>query len=365
MATTDSNVQNAIGLSGLNGAVQKYLKRSWQTMKERSYDTPLANSNLGTKATIPKNEGQYVEFRFWEKFGLPLEVDQDEEPSDNADYEKLQSSTLQVPLRELAGAADLGNLLKATDMVDLMQQVRDKLKESVRRGVHRKVNEVLACGFSDADWQGTGDSYSASNLPYAYAGGVDSYGNLTADSYIGTQDVLRVVGALRNSGVPTPFSNAYAFVMDTPMFMTLIYADSELRDLFKTAQGVSQANKAFEQGVPQGDQGFQYLGCRWIIQDDAYRVALGNDPTNAANRLDSGAVHVGHILGQEAFGYVDLAGSASRARLNPTFKVQDITTTGHRTTVGYRIPFKATTLNTNFGVNLATTARYDETVDQL
>jgi len=57
----------------------------------------------------------------------------------------------------------------------------------------------------------------------------------------------------------------------------------------------------------------------------------------------TGNAHVCQVFGQDAFGYLRIGGeNAGR----PSFKGQDITTTGKVLTLGYMVPFQTCILNT-------------------
>ena len=95
-----------------------------------------------------------------------------------------------------------------------------------------------------------------------------------------------------------------------------------------------------------------YNGIRWIMQHDGYRALLGDVLTN---RQDAGRALVGHLLGKGAFAYVDLAG---KKRLNPNFKVQDVSKTGIEITVGYNIPFQSGAHDGDYGLNVVGTSKF-------
>jgi N4-gp56 family major capsid protein len=339
---------NLIGTT-VAGSVQRWLDKKFMEMPERAYESPLANGMLGIKASIPMNRGQTVFFRKFAKFTVPTLYTIGAEPSSS---QTISSSTVEVAIKEFADYVELGNLLADTDYIDLLRKCKDALIEALQRGIHRNVNNALVNAISDSTiFSGTG-TYSSAALTTRYTQGKSAFGELTADSYFTMQDFVNCRSRLRNDGVPKPYPGLYAAVVDDAVAQQLIWDDADFGDMVKRHE--DKVGKAFAKG-----ELFDYAGMRWTVQDDPYRCALPEAGGALATRSDTGSVHVAHVLGKGAYGYVQLGG---KNPLKPSFKVQDITATGCMTTVGYRCPFRACVVDAAFGINLAGTTKYDKGV---
>ncbi|WP_428412019.1 hypothetical protein [Pararhizobium sp.] len=329
-------------------AVQNYWEKRWMDQDQRDWRTPLADNSLGIPATIPKNRGQYVEFRKFDHFGAADTLFA--ENAEPASGEALVTTTIQVPVKEMVAYVGLGNLLKMTDPIDLMNKCMDMLRVGFRRGAHRITNNALVNSFVETVH---GVSFNNSPLPTMFAGNLAGFGSLVEDSYHTMMDFKRARSRMENDGVPKPFPEGYCAVISSAIRDQLMDDDENFRDIIKRIP--SQSMKTFgnlEMPV--------YEGLVWKIQDDEYRCNLLGDGGALATRADTGRVHVAHVLGKGAYGYVEIAGTR---RLSPQFKVQDITITGFETTIGARIPFMAGVLDPDFGINIAGTTKYYQGVN--
>lgn len=352
-------------ISTVSGTIQKYFERSWMDLPQEDFRTPLANSQLLERAVIPRNKGQYAEFRTFDHLTIETNGTDDSPKTygENAEPSSplvLSASVVQVAFEMLADYLEIGNVADATDSTGLVKKGKEEMMLVVRRKIHRLTNDrcvkTITANVLNA-------SLSPSPLPQPFktlfASGAADYGELTSDSVHTMADYKRARSALRNSRAPGIFGSLYAAIIDEAIKDQLL-DDPNFRDAAKRHEDMTQ--KAFGMGTMM-----DYEGMRWIIQDDAYRCALPAASGALTTRSDSGLVHVGHVLGKSAMGYVDFAGSNSlqRRTLRPQFKVQDISSTGTGPTIGWRMPYQAIVLNRNRGLNVAGTSRYNETVSDL
>lgn len=346
--------------SGISGSVQVYFEKKWMDQARRSYETPLANSKLGMKASIPKHGGAYAEFRKFDDYTIPSAAADDapkyfaESDGDPGSGQTETATIIQVPLAELRDYVSLGNMVRSVDPIDVVKASYMKFETQIRRWVHRHVNEAFVNGVADTNSY-TGGSNLAGAFNTMYAGGAENFSDLNAGSKFTVEDFKRAKVALANSGVPEVYPGLHVAVIDHAICSQL-EADPYFREL--VIRGY-KTDKVFG-----GAKAIDIYGLRFIIQHDEYRCNLPGAGGALATRADSGAVHVAHVLGKNSFGYVDLGDARTRSRLmrGTGFKVQDITKTGVELTIGYNIPFKAAVIDDDYGLNIAGTTDYDLTV---
>lgn len=341
---------NIIGATGFEGVIQKYLDSRWFDLRMRTFETPLANSQLGAAATIPNRNGQSIEFRKFSDFGVAQEFDQDSEPA--AD-EAFKTVSIEVPLKELSAKTDLGNLLRKTDRSDLVRKAFNLLMRGLRRGTHQTTQNSLVIGISDTGlFDGTGN-FTVAPLGTVFAGGVDNFSALTEDSLFRMEDFTELRTRHQVDGVPPAFEDGtYACVISHAIQSQLIQDDPDFREVVKHDP---EQNKE----IIRGAMIRKYNGITWILQHDEYKAQLPSAGGALATRDDGGRVHVAHFLGKEAYAYVDLT-SDKKARMNsrPQWKVQDISVTGIKMTIGYRVPFRAAVIDADYGLNIAGTTKF-------
>lgn len=355
-----------IELAEVSGNVQKYFESRWMDLEQDDYDTPLANSELLETAVIPKNKGQYAEFRRFDPFTVeaqsatddtPKTYDETAEPSSPLD---LSADIFQVPFQIFADYVKIGNIADATDPTGLVEKAYENFKTLVRRKVHMFVNSRCVKAISDnirAD-----ASTLATTLPdpfkNIYAGGVDIFEDLTADSYITMDDIRRAVSILRNTPGFLPIKDDMVACVLPQALIDQLMMDKEFREAVRYHQ--SMVDKVFVKGHVA-----DWAGARFIREDDPYRCKLDSEGGTVAKRNNSGRVYVAHFLGKGAMGYVDFGDPAVRRRLNPKFKVQDISVTGTGPTIGYRMAIQACVMNSSRGLNLFGTSKYGTAVSDL
>lgn len=354
-----ANLTHEIGT--VSGSIQKYVTAKYMKQPERDFRTPLANSSLLDEATLPKHAGQSVEFR---KFGKleprtngttdsPLTYSETEEP---ASGQTLTAEVFQVPLACISDWTEVGNLADATDPTGLVDVAYEKFIEQVRRWVHRLVNDRFVNAITDNLREDGSTLTTTLPSPFTtiYAGNVETFADLTAAHRFTWADIERAVSAMRNTGAPSVYGDLYALVCDWAVFHQL-RNDPDFNDVVKRHYDL--AKKTEQQMVA-----IDYRGVRCIVQDDPYRCHLSGAGGALATRKNAGAVHVAHVLGKHAAGFLNLGG---KRRLSPNFKVQDISKTGTGPSIGYRIPFQAMVLDDEWGLNIAGCTAYGDAVSDL
>ncbi len=356
-----------LSISDISGTIQKYFEKSWMDMPQEEFKTPLANSDLLEKATIPANSGQYAEFRRFYHMS-PETNGTDDDPktySENAEPSspiQLSGYVYQVAFEMLAAYTEIGNVAQATDPIDLVRKAKDEFQILIRRVIHRLTNSRCVKAIT-ANVLNTSLVPSPLPSPFStiYAGGVNSFGALTANSVFTMNDFKRARSLLRNlaGGVPGFKGDMYAAIIDEAVKDQLL-EDPLFRDSAKRHEDMNQ--KAFGVGSLM-----TYEGMMWIIQSDPYRVQLPAAGGAISHRDDTGFVHVAHVIGKGALGYVDFggAGTLTRRTLMPTFKVLDISKTGTGPSIGWRMPYQACVTDTNRGVNIAGCSRYNTAISDI
>lgn len=346
----------------LAGTIQAYMIKKFQEMGDREFKTPLANASFAETAELVSNNGTFASFRVWQEFDVshtsatnhsPKEYGENDEPSAAME---LSDTVFQAGLSELAGFVSLGHIARATDPVNLTMKSQERFATWLRRELHRLVNtrfvRVFPTAVTNLDSQ-----FVEAPKPFKtiFAGGVTNFANLRADGFIQMADIFRAAAILRNSKAPTIKNDQYVCVIDNAGIEQLKLGDANFRDLIKCSE--DKSGSVFGAGKM-----ISYGGVYFVPQNDQYACALAAEGGTLANRQDGGKVHVAHVLGRGAFGYLDFgkAGTVQRRSLTPTFKTQDITVTGVNMTMALRMQAQAMTLNRDFGLNLAFTTEFDE-----
>lgn len=356
-------------IATITGTIQKYFEKSWMDLPKEEFRTPMANSDLLTKAVIPKNSGTYAEFRMFADMTVETNGTDDSPKtySENAEPSTAvaaSASVFQVAFEMLADYFELGAIQAATDPIDLLKKKKEQFHTLIRRKMHMLTNDRCVKPITA---NVLNSSQSPTPLPAPFktimTGGKSAFGSLTANDVFTMADFKTARSLLDNIGAPKAFgsgeSGLYAAIISNAVKDQLL-EDAVFRDIVKRSE--DRAGKAFGVGMV-----IDWEGMRWIVQDDGYRCNLPSAGGALTTRKNTGAVHVAHVLGKDAMGYVDFGGSADvqRKTLMPKFKVQDLSVTGTGFTVGYRMPYQACVLNRRRGVNIAGTSNFNATIDDL
>ena len=348
---------NITTTSGLQGVVQKYLVPAWMDLKMEEFRTPLVNSSLALQATIPNNNGQEAEFRKFDHFTPDGALFS--ETAEPGSSETLQASVVNSPIEELSSFISLGHLLRSTDLIDITQKATKLIKTKAMRDAHilntiRFVNNTTITNF--------GLSRSHTAFKTTFAGGADSFADLTQGNLHRMQDWKNAQSAMRNILVPSVEDGLYIGMIDDAIQNQLLDDDEtngggRFNRVMERSPTQSQRDSVFGKAVLA-----DFAGIRWVLHDDSYRTGLPEAGGLLATRVASGPVHVGHLFGMQAFGQVTLGGASP---LRPTFKVQDITVTGIETTIAYRIPYQVIGIDPEWAINIVGTTNYSESVSDL
>jgi len=353
------------GIDTVNGTIQDFFEKSWMDLPQKTFLTPLANSSLLEKAVIPKGRGQTAKFRRFAHFTVetngtdssPKTYKENSEPSSPL---VLSASEFEVPFTMLADYVEIGNVADSTDPTGLMMKAKEEFALLIRRKIHQMTND--RCVKDITETLSESDTSLVTTLPdpfpTIYAGSVDDFANLAADSYFTMEDFKRARSALENDNVPYayPGDDLYACIV-TQSIIDQLTADPDFRDMWKRH---SMLAKKAGNGVL-----FDYEGMRWIKQNDSYRCKLPDAGGALTTRANTGMVFVAHVLGKGAMGYVDLADKKLRRTLRPTFKVLDTSKTGTGPSVGWRMAYQACVMDSDRGLNVAGTTSYYKAVSDL
>lgn len=337
--------------SGVTGSIQKYINKKWMNQERRDYATPLANSNVGLAGKIGKGNA-FVEFRKFDEYVIPTEASNDSpkyfaEGDADPTGQNENASIIQVPIAELPAVVSLGSLLRAVEPTDLVEEAYTKFELMLKRWVHRLVNDCMVRQIADTNSHTSG-SYLPTGFNTMYAGGAPNFAGLTAGSVFTTEDFKIAAVALANSGVPKVDGGYVAFIDHS------ICAQLQADPLFFDAYKQSKPSAIF------GTTMIDIYGIKFVVQHDEYRCHLPGAGGALTTRRDAGKVHLAHVVGKNAFGYLDL--SEGPNRMNLKFKVQDISPTGNNLTIGVRVPFKCAVIDNDYGLNIAGCTNYDQTV---
>lgn len=325
--------------TGLTGAIQKYLIKKLALEKE--FETPLANLDIAIEAVIPKKSGQYAEIRLFGDIAEPDYVAEGEDPAAGA---VLSSTVVQVPLREIAGYVPVSSMEIDTDWVDFLDRAYAALIKALRRKKHKVTQTALVTTY---DVTAYGITFPNVKLPTIFANLKANFAALQAGDFITMADFIRARTRLENSRVQRPDDGFFRAVIDSAIRQQL-EEDPTFLDVVK--RHADLAKKTLIKGHI-----CDFAGMRFVEQSEPWRETLGGAE---GTRVDTGAVRTAHVLGKEAFSYTKLAGATGA---KPKFKVQDISITGCETTIGYRMPFVAATVQPTNGVNIKGLSKYAET----
>jgi len=351
--------------STVSGTIQKYFEKSWMDRPQEDFKTPLANSKFLESATIPMHSGQYAEFRKFDHF--TVETDTDDSPKTYKENTEPSSpvtqsaSLVQVSFEMLADYVEIGNIAAASDPIDLIKKAKDGFYLLVRRKMHQVTNGHFVKGVvrvlnaSDAIPPAT--TYLPQGFRVLYCGGVTSFNDLTPDNVFTMAVLKRARSLLANANVPRFANGRYACFIDEAVKDQLL-EDPEFKDAVKRHEDKYQ--KAHVNGEIADHEGMTF-----VLQDDGYRCHLPDASGALTTRANSGNVHVAHVIGRNAAGYVDFGDKNVRRTLKPTFKVQDTSYTGTGPSIGWRIAFQGCVIDRKRGLNIAGTTRFDETVEDI
>ena len=313
--------------------IQEYYEK--MALKEQAYTNGLLK--YAKKADIPKGQSKVGHFHRWEKLPLASDVGETSDPTGEA----MNAVEVKVELTEFAGVVSVPNFGDAVRIDSVIKESYNKMTEQAERTANRRLLTALDGG--SAGTSQSSDSFSAAKV--IYANNRASFGSLTASDYLTNKDIQLAVGWLEQNQVPK-INGSYVCLLNPWAKTDLLTYDQEFRDLLR---GSADLKILKDNELPL------WAGARIGLQDEPWREALGGTD---GTYVRTGNVASCYVFGAESFGCSQLMGKTG---VKPRFKVQDITTTGAVTTIGYRIPFGAAVLNSDWVVRLKHVVR-DATV---
>lgn len=356
MNTLDT-VTNTAGTTKV--LVEEYLEKKY--LAEREYETPLAQSAYGSARNLPERSGQHVKFTRRNKLRLPEVAKLSTDPLSDATLSYEQKL---VPIEFINDHTSISVLTQQTAWIDLAKDFRELTGEAIMRYLNRAVQAAFlggrykpgyrnASGVTVGDatyphfWTSTEAAYSPSwGGTFTFEAGFKSYtagrtqfSDLLASDYVKMDDFRRMRVKLATNGAKMVGGKYIAAISEA------IQADLERDDeYFRMAIRNGKASDKLING-----EIVDYAGFKWVKQDEPWILATHADGGDGTKLEADGKIHVAHVFGQDAFGYLRLGGkNASK----PQFKLQDLTTTGKVITLGYVLPFQAMMLNGDWGGSL-------------
>ncbi len=286
-------------------------------LKESEFNDGLLK--YGQDATIPEGNSATINWHRWNKFALANDL---AEGSQGTPASGVSMDTTQVS----ATLVEFGDFVRVSLFSDAIRldsaakQAYIKFTEQAQRTANRRILTKLA--------------NTSTGFNRLYAGGEASFATLVANpKEITNKDVQRAVNLIEKNFPP---SKKVVAMLDPWTKGALMINDADFRDLIKYSNlGVIQKN-----ALPE------WAGAGIDFQDEPWRESsAGSEGTYVA----SGDVITLFVVNPDSYGKVALMGKTG---LKPKWHVQNIDPTGAEMTIGYRIPFAASVLNTAWGVAL-------------
>lgn len=231
----------------------------------------LVALRFGQKFSLPRNSGRQAVFTRFEplpKVTTPI-TDQPT-PSSGA---SIATQQVTVQLEEYGNYIDLDEFTDMTSFVPLVDRAVDLLSYNAQQSLDSIAMNELTTGTN-----------------VLYAGGVTQRADLTGTQKITKTEIRKAVNMLQRNNIP-PFPDGY--------YVCLIHPDKTL-DLF-TDQELIQMSLAKQEALEKGFIG-EFAGVRFYVSTTLPIVPNGNTTTPAD-------VYLTVVLGQNAYGVVDLDGN--------------------------------------------------------
>jgi len=262
-----------------------YEKKVLEYMKEN-----LVALRYGQKFRLPPNSGRTA---VWTRF-QPLPVDttpitDQPTPSSGA---SMTTQQIQATVEEYANYIDLDEFTDITSFVPLVDQATDLLSYNAQQTLDRIAMNELTTGTN-----------------VLYAGGVADRASLDGTKKLSKTEIRKAVNMLQRQNIP-PFPDGY--------YVCLIHPDKTL-DLF-TDQELIQMSIAKREAIEKGFIG-EFAGVKFIVSTTLPIVPNGN----ATNPAD---VYLTVVLGQNAYGVVDIDGNTFKMTYTNLDKLGRVKTIG-------------------------------------
>ncbi len=230
----------------------------------------LVAIRFGQKFSLPRNSGRQAVFTRFEP--LPKVTTPITDQPTPASGASIATQQVTVPLEEYGNYIDLDEFTDLTSFVPLVDQATDLLSYNAQQSLDSIAMNELTSGTN-----------------VIYAGGVTRRADLV-NTPITKTEIRKAVNLLQRNNIP-PFPDGY--------YVCLIHPDKTL-DLF-TDQELIQMSLAKREALEKGFIG-EFAGVKFYVSTTLPIVPNGNSTT-------PDDVYLTVVLGQNAYGVVDLDGT--------------------------------------------------------
>jgi len=296
-----------------------------RSLLERSFD--IGVFKYCYKA--PYEGGQVIHFHKWSKLALGEYVADDAGPSAGA---SMDATDVIAVLGRYAQFVRVPSFADIVRFKKVAKEAYPKMRESAERTAWADASIGLreAIHGGSAALATSGQSFSA--LTVQYAGGKSTFAAMGTSDVLNEDEILKAVQTLEAYGAPKINGGYVCFI--NPWVKYDLMKDVSFKELLSRG-----AFNALERNKLSMWAGAYIDNC-----DMPLRETLGGTENT---HVSSGNVVSCYVLGAEAVAYSQVFGSEG---MIPRFKVQDITETGHRTTIGYHVDFCPFVPDSTFGV---------------
>lgn len=266
----------------------------------------------------PYEGGQVIHFHRWAKLALGERLTDDTGPAAGLTMDATDIIAVLDRYGAFVRVPTYGDLVRFKKVA---KEAYPKLRESAERTAWANADLGLreAIHGGSTAMAASGASFTAASVQYA--GGKTSLADLTDSDTLTQDEIFSGVAYLEQQGAPK-INSSYVLLIN-PWVKRSLMNDVVFRELlsrgsFKTLE----RNNLTE-----------WAGASIDNLDMPLRETVGG----TENTHDSaGDVFSCYLIGSEAIAYSQVFGSEGSI---PKFKVQDITETGHRMTIGYHVDF--------------------------
>ncbi|NCC50219.1 MAG: hypothetical protein EOM20_03290 [Spartobacteria bacterium] len=340
--------------SGLT-LIEEYLDK--KLLEEGEIQTPLAQSGYGDERNIPKMAGQFAKFTKRKKLRLPEKATEGSDPSS---YASLAYEQMLAPIEFWNDHTAISTISSMTSWLELAKDYKELTFEAIRRFMNRQVQAGFLMGRAQPGARGADGSastpfYTAAEatatlwgLSFSFKAAPSYFANRKAkfsdldpmQDFLKMDDFRRLRVILGENCAPTIEGKYVAVISEA------IQADLERDEEYFAAaiRNPVSSKKMFAGEIAD------YAGFKWVLDAEPYRLGT----KSSVKLVENGPLHVAQVFGKNAFAYLRLGGEKGA---KPGIKVQDISTTGSLTTMGYLFPFQSLITNENWCANLIAPVR--------
>jgi hypothetical protein len=351
--------------------MREYLDKRF--LERRDWNTPMLNPAYAQSRPLPKQAGVYTEYTRKGKVRRPQHMATPSGAgSDPSSGIALSTEKVLCPIEYIQDYGDIPTVTQQTSWIDIDNWIKDELPTALKRrqnelvqnafvagrmtpGVWSAVSTVETTAF-DASAEATvtlyGISFTFTSAPKYYGGGKATIGDLENTDIMKWSDVRRIVSKLRMAGarpIKLGKHTGIVFCISSSQEMDLLSDDDNGKLTAVIASGMyKEAVDAMVENYC-----FYYAGAHFIVDDNPFT----EDGTTESKRQNYGPIHCALAFGQEAFGYMPMAGVDGS---KPTFTVKDITKTGYSHSIGYMLPWQVRIVNPDWCAVLKTAVTNDK-----